>query len=165
MIVKSIQRIIDAQRSGRKTVRHDPEFLKLGAMLRKKMGNATYDFASDLFTLPSTGDDPYSYFKMMKEFPYRATEKWRGKTDKVSIIVQPLSKMDETTNQGAGVVVISQLIMFGILKPTTLRPLISLRNMSAPAPAAAAAAAAPRNPAVVPTAPAPVQYVPCLCCR
>jgi len=37
----------------------------------------------------TTGTDPYSYYKMIKEFPYRATEKWRGNTDKASIIVQP----------------------------------------------------------------------------
>ena len=32
--------------------------------------------------------------------------------------MQPLSKMNETTNKGAGVVLISQLVMFGILKLT-----------------------------------------------
>ena len=32
--------------------------------------------------------------------------------------MQPLSKMDETTNKGAGVVLISQMVMFGILKLT-----------------------------------------------
>ena len=32
--------------------------------------------------------------------------------------MQPLSQMDETPNKGAGVVLISQLVMFGILKLT-----------------------------------------------
>ena len=58
-----------------------------------------------------------SYFKSMHEFPRRATVLWRGETPKVAILVQPLSKMDETKNKGAGIVLITQLIMFGILKP------------------------------------------------
>ena len=60
----------------------------------------------------------YSFYKWMAEFPHRATVRWRGETEKASILVQPLSKMDETTNKGAGVVLISQLVMFGILKLT-----------------------------------------------
>ena len=61
--------------------------------------------------------EEYSYYKTtMREFPHRATLKWRGETPKASILVQPLSKMDETTNRGAAVVIISQLIMNGILK-------------------------------------------------
>ena len=63
-------------------------------------------------------DDKFSYYKWMSEFPHRATVRWRGETEKASILVQPLSKMDETTNKGAGVVLISQLVMFGILKLT-----------------------------------------------
>ena len=58
-----------------------------------------------------------SYYKSMHEFPRRATVLWRGETPKVSILVQPLSKMDETTNKGAGIVLLTQLIMFRILKP------------------------------------------------
>ena len=54
----------------------------------------------------------------MGEFPHQATERWRGKTEKAAILIQPLSKMDETTNKGAGVIMITQLIMFGILKAT-----------------------------------------------
>ena len=43
---------------------------------------------------------------------------WRGETPKVAILVQPLSKMDETKNKEAGIILITQLIMlFGILKP------------------------------------------------
>ena len=34
---------------------------------------------------------------------------WRGKTKKASILVQPLSKMDETTNKGATIVIISHI--------------------------------------------------------
>ena len=64
------------------------------------------------------GDESMSFYKYMHEFPRRATTRWRGETEKVAILVQPLSKMDETTNKGAAIVVISQLIMFGILKPT-----------------------------------------------
>ena len=59
----------------------------------------------------------FSYYKEMHEFPRRATVLWRGETPKASILVQPLSKMDETTNKGAGIVLLTQLIMFGILKP------------------------------------------------
>ena len=57
-----------------------------------------------------------SYFKSMHKFPRRAAVLWRGETPKVAILV-PLSKMDETTNKGAGIMLITQLIMFGILKP------------------------------------------------
>ena len=60
----------------------------------------------------------YSFYKWMGEFPHRATLRWRGEMEKASILVQPLSQMDETTNKGAGVVIISQLVMFGILKLT-----------------------------------------------
>ena len=63
-------------------------------------------------------DEEYSFYKWMSEFPHRATVRWRGETEKASILVQPLSKMDETTNKGSGVVLISQLVMFGILKLT-----------------------------------------------
>ena len=66
---------------------------------------------------PQNGEE-YSYYKWLGEFPHRATVRWRGETEKASILVQPLSKMDETTNKGAGVVLISQLVMFGILKLT-----------------------------------------------
>jgi hypothetical protein len=58
-----------------------------------------------------------SHYKSMHEFPRQATVIWRGETPKAAILVQPLSKMDETTNKGAGIVLITQLIMFGILKP------------------------------------------------
>ena len=60
----------------------------------------------------------YSFYKWIAEFPHRATVRWRGETEKASILVQPLSQMDETPNKGAGVVLISQLVMFGILKLT-----------------------------------------------
>lgn len=43
---------------------------------------------------------------------------WRGKTEKALILALPLSKMDKTTNKGAGLVLILQLVMFGILKLT-----------------------------------------------
>ena len=62
--------------------------------------------------------DEFSFYKRMGEFPHRATERWRGKTEKAAILIQPLSKMDETTNKGAGVIMITQLVMFGILKAT-----------------------------------------------
>ena len=64
---------------------------------------------------PQNGEQ-YSYYKAMCEFPHRSTQRWRGETPKALILVQPLSKMDETTNRGAAVVIISQLIMNGILK-------------------------------------------------
>ena len=60
----------------------------------------------------------FSFYKRMGEFPHRATERWRGKIEKAAILIQPLSKMDETTNKGAGVIMITQLVMFGILKAT-----------------------------------------------
>lgn len=52
-----------------------------------------------------------SYYKWpLLEFPNRATVRcWRGEVKKASILVQPLSSMDKTTNKGAGVVLISQL--------------------------------------------------------
>ena len=62
--------------------------------------------------------EEFSFYKRMGEVPHRATERWRGKTEKAAILIQPLSKMDETTNKGAGVIMITQLIMFGILKAT-----------------------------------------------
>ena len=61
---------------------------------------------------PQDGEE-FSYYKWISEFPHRATVRWRA-----SILVQLLSKMDETTNKGAGVVLILQLVMFGILKLT-----------------------------------------------
>ena len=62
--------------------------------------------------------EEFSFYKRMGEFPHRATERWRRKTEKAAILIQPLSKMDETTNKGAGVIMITQLVMFGILKAT-----------------------------------------------
>ena len=52
----------------------------------------------------------YSFYKWMAEFPHRATVHWRGETEKASILVQPLSQMDETTNKGAGVVLFHSLL-------------------------------------------------------
>ena len=63
-------------------------------------------------------DEEYSFYKWMSEFLHRATVRWRGKMEKALILVQPLSKMDKTRNKGLGVVLISQLVMFGILKLT-----------------------------------------------
>ena len=63
-------------------------------------------------------DEEYSFYKWMSEFPHQTMVRWRGETEKALILVRPLSKMDETTNKGAGVVLISQLVMFGILKLT-----------------------------------------------
>ncbi len=60
----------------------------------------------------------FSFYKLMGEFPHRATVRWRGESEKAEILIQPLSKMDETTNKGAGVIMITQLVMFGILKVT-----------------------------------------------
>ena len=43
---------------------------------------------------PQDGEQ-YSYYKTMRKFPHRATQRWRGETPKASILVQPLSKMDK----------------------------------------------------------------------
>ena len=44
--------------------------------------------------------EEFSCYKWLGEFPHRAIVQWRGETEKASILVQPLSKMDETTNKG-----------------------------------------------------------------
>ena len=63
------------------------------------------------------GGDQQSYYKSMSEFPARVALQWKGESTKVSLLIQPLSTMDETTNKGAAIVCISQFIVFGILKP------------------------------------------------
>ena len=66
---------------------------------------------------PKDKEGSLSYYKAMHKFPRCATVLWRREMPKASILVQPLSKMDKTTNKGAGIVLLTQLIMFGILKP------------------------------------------------
>jgi hypothetical protein len=66
----------------------------------------------------SFGVNGESFYTSMKLFQTNATKAWRGNVEKCSLIIPPISPEDETTNKGAGKVILSLLALYGILEAT-----------------------------------------------
>ena len=65
------------------------------------------------------GHDDEGFYSYMGLFQTKATAIWRGDVPQCSMIIPPISPEDETTNKGAGKVILSLLALYGILEKTT----------------------------------------------